>query len=248
MQMSSENNIIVVRDVTKNFGNVRALCGVNLTVKRGAVVVIVGPSGSGKSTMLRCLNVLEKIDGGSIVIDGIPVDADSRHIHKVRTEVGMVFQSFNLFPHLTAAENVSLAPRLVRKKSQKEAEAEALALLKKVGLADKANAYPGQLSGGQMQRVAIARALAMRPRIMLFDEPTSALDPEMIGEVLAVMKDLAHEGMTMLVVTHEMGFARQVADRLLFFDEGRVVEEGPVVEVLTKPRRPRTKEFFEKVL
>ena len=248
MRMSSENNIIVVRDVTKNFGNVRALCGVNLTVKRGAVVVIVGPSGSGKSTMLRCLNVLEKIDGGSIVIDGIPVDADSRHIHKVRTEVGMVFQSFNLFPHLTAVENVSLAPRLVRKKGQKEAEAEALALLKKVGLADKANAYPGQLSGGQMQRVAIARALAMRPRIMLFDEPTSALDPEMIGEVLAVMKDLAREGMTMLVVTHEMGFAREVADRLLFFDEGRVIEEGPVVEVLTKPRRPRTKEFFEKVL
>jgi len=246
--MPAENNIIVVRDVTKNFGNVQALCGVNLTVQSGEVVVIVGPSGSGKSTMLRCLNVLEEITSGSIVIDDIPVDADSRHIHKVRTEIGMVFQSFNLFPHLTALENISLAPRLVRHKQREIAQTEASALLDKVGLADKAGAYPGQLSGGQKQRVAIARALAMQPKIMLFDEPTSALDPEMIGEVLGVMKDLAHEGMTMVVVTHEIGFAREVADRLLFFNEGRVVEEGPVAEVLSNPQHPRTKAFFETVL
>ncbi|GAG17449.1 unnamed protein product [marine sediment metagenome] len=198
--------------------------------------------------MLRCLNALERIDGGSIVIDGIPVDADSRHIHKVRTEVGMVFQSFNLFPHLTAAENVSLAPRLARNKTKATAQAEALAQLNKVGLADKAAAYPSQLSGGQKQRVAIARALAMQPKIMLFDEPTSALDPEMIGEVLAVIKDLAREGMTMVVITHEIGFARAVADRLVFFDQGLIIEEGPVREVLSHPQHPRTRVFFETVL
>jgi len=248
MTMSTNEPIIQVRDVHKNFGNVMALNGVNLTVDRGEVVVIVGPSGSGKSTILRCLNALEKIDSGSIVIDGIPLDADSRHIHEVRTEVGMVFQSFNLFPHLCAEENVSLAPRLVRKKNREEAGTLARSTLAKVGLSEKAQAYPGQLSGGQKQRVAIARALAMQPKIMLFDEPTSALDPEMIGEVLAVMKNLAKEGMTMAVVTHEIGFAREVADRLLFFNEGRVEEEGPVDEVLSNPRHPRTKEFFEKVL
>jgi polar amino acid transport system ATP-binding protein len=217
-------------------------------VEKGEVVVVVGPSGSGKSTLLRCLNALERIDGGSITIDGIPVDADSRHVHLVRTEVGMVFQSFNLFPHLTALENIALAPRLVRKKAKDEADREAMALLNKVGLADRAEAYPGQLSGGQRQRVAIARALAMQPRIMLLDEPTSALDPEMIGEVLAVMKDLAREGMTMLVVTHEISFAREVADRLVFCDEGAILEEGPVAEILSNPRHPRTKTFFEKVL
>jgi len=248
MTKSTNEPIIQVRDVRKKFGNVLALNGVNLTVDRGEVVVIVGPSGSGKSTMLRCLNALERIDSGSIIIDNISLDADSRHIHKVRTEVGMVFQSFNLFPHLCAEENVSLAPRLVRKKNREDAGALARATLAKVGLSGKAKAYPEQLSGGQKQRVAIARALAMQPKIMLFDEPTSALDPEMIGEVLAVMKDLAREGMTMAVVTHEIGFAREVADRLLFFDEGRVLEEGLVDEVLSHPHHSRTKEFFDKVL
>ena len=246
--MSSVNNIIEAQNVVKAFGNVRALCGVTLSVQKGEVVVIVGPSGSGKSTMLRCLNALEKIDGGSITIDGVPLDTDSRNVHQIRAEVGMVFQSFNLFPHLSARENIMLAPRLVRRRRQGEAWAESEALLNKVGLADKAEAFPGQLSGGQKQRVAIARALAMHPKIMLFDEPTSALDPEMIGEVLAVMKDLAGEGMTMVVVTHEMGFAREVADRMMFFDEGRLVEEGPTAEVLAHPREPRTKEFFKKVL
>jgi len=246
--MTSAEYIIEVRAVVKNFGNVHALRGMNLMVRKGEVVVIVGPSGSGKSTLLRCLNALEKIDGGSIVIDGIPLDTDSRRIHLVRTEVGMVFQSFNLFPHLTALENVALAPRLVRKKSAAEADSEAHVLLAKVGLADKPEAYPAQLSGGQKQRVAIARALAMRPRIMMFDEPTSALDPEMIGEVLGVMKDLAAEGMTMLVVTHEISFAREVADRLLFCDEGVILEEGPVTDVLADPKHPRTRAFLKKVL
>jgi len=247
MNIPSEK-IIDVRDVVKSFGNVRALRGVSLSVDKGEVVVIVGPSGSGKSTMLRCLNALERIDGGSITIDGVPLDADSRHIHQVRTEVGMVFQSFNLFPHLTARKNIMLAPRLVRKKGEDEARAEADILLKKVGLGDKTDAFPGQLSGGQKQRVAIARALAMQPKIMLFDEPTSALDPEMIGEVLAVMQNLAREGMTMVVVSHEMGFAREVADRMLFFDEGRLVEEGPTADVLDRPKEARTQEFFKKVL
>jgi ABC-type polar amino acid transport system ATPase subunit len=248
MTVAGGNPIIQVREVRKKFGNVRALNGVNLTVDRGEVVVIVGPSGSGKSTMLRCLNALEKIDAGSIIIDGIPLDADSRHVHEVRTEVGMVFQSFNLFPHLTAEQNITLAPRLVRKKDRMEAGALAHSLLKKVGLGEKAGTFPEQLSGGQKQRVAIARALAMRPKIMLFDEPTSALDPEMIGEVLAVMKNLAGEGMTMVVVTHEIGFAREVADRLLFFDEGTIIESGPVGDVLSNPQHPRTKEFLQKVL
>ena len=247
MNIPSEK-IIDVRDVVKSFGNVRALRGVSLSVDKGEVVVIVGPSGSGKSTMLRCLNALERIDEGSITIDGVPLDADSRHIHQVRTEVGMVFQSFNLFPHLTARKNIMLAPRLVRKKGEDEARAEADILLKKVGLGDKTDAFPGQLSGGQKQRVAIARALAMQPKIMLFDEPTSALDPEMIGEVLAVMQNLAREGMTMVVVSHEMGFAREVADRMLFFDEGRLVEEGPTADVLDRPKEARTQEFFKKVL
>ncbi len=246
--MLPAKSIITVRDAAKKFGKISALRGVNLSVWPGEVVVVVGPSGSGKSTMLRCLNALEKIDSGSIVIDGTPLDADNRHVHQVRTEVGMVFQSFNLFPHLTALENVALAPRLVRGKSSAEADSAARVLLAKVDLADKADAYPGQLSGGQQQRVAIARALAMTPKIMLFDEPTSALDPEMIGEVLAVMKKLAAEGMTMVVVTHEIGFAREVADRLLFFTEGNIVEEGPVDEVLDNPRHPRTISFLEKVL
>jgi ABC-type polar amino acid transport system ATPase subunit len=248
MGSADVENIIDARDVVKSFGNVRALRGVSLTVKRGEVVVIVGPSGSGKSTMLRCLNALERIDEGSVTIDGIPLDADSRHIHRIRTEVGMVFQSFNLFPHLTARKNIMLAPRLVRKKGETEARDEADVLLKKVGLGDKTDVFPGQLSGGQKQRVAIARALAMQPKIMLFDEPTSALDPEMIGEVLAVMKDLAREGMTMVVVSHEMGFAREVADRMLFFDDGRLIEEGPTAQVLDHPRETRTREFFRKVL
>lgn len=248
MAETTSEHIIDARDVVKSFGNVRALRGVSLTVTKGEVVVIVGPSGSGKSTMLRCLNALERMDGGSVTIDGISLDADSRHIHKIRTEVGMVFQSFNLFPHLTARQNIMLAPRLVRKKGETEARDEADVLLKKVGLGDKTDVFPGQLSGGQKQRVAIARALAMQPKIMLFDEPTSALDPEMIGEVLAVMKNLAREGMTMVVVSHEMGFAREVADRMLFFDDGRLIEEGPTAEVLDHPRQTRTREFFKKVL
>ncbi len=244
----SNGAIIQVHDLIKHFGSVEALKGITASVRKGEVVVIVGPSGSGKSTFLRCLNALERADSGSIVIDGIPLDADSRHIHEVRMEVGMVFQSFNLFPHLSAEENIILAPRLVRKKGEKEARTEAHRLLAEVGLADKAKAYPGQLSGGQKQRVAIARALAMQPKIMLFDEPTSALDPEMIGEVLGVMKDLAQRGMTMVVVTHEMGFAREVADRLLFFDDGLIMEEGPVDMMIYQPQTTRAKDFFRKVL
>jgi len=240
--------MIEVRDIYKSFGKVKALNGVNATIKKGEVVVIIGPSGSGKSTFLRCLNSLEKIDRGTIIIDHIPLTASKTNIHKVREEIGMVFQQFNLFPHLTVLRNITLAQIKVRKRSQEEAERIARDLLLKVGIPEKADNYPFQLSGGQQQRVAIARALAMQPKIMLFDEPTSALDPEMIGEVLDVMKNLAKEGMTMAVVSHEMGFAREVASRVIFMDEGKIVEEGTPERLFEHPREERTRTFLSKVL
>lgn len=239
--------IIKIQDVHKHFGHVEALKGVNLEIMKGEVVVIIGPSGSGKSTMLRCINRLEEFDQGSIIVDGIPLDT-AENINAVRTEVGMVFQQFNLFPHLTVLENIMLAQRIVRKRMNKEAERVAFELLKKVGIPEKANAFPGQLSGGQQQRVAIARALAMNPKIMLFDEPTSALDPEMIQEVLDVMVALANEGMTMVVVSHEMGFARACANRAILMDAGQIVEEATPDELFSNPKHERTKLFLSKVL
>ena len=240
--------MISIKALTKDFGSLRVLKGVNLEVSAREVVVVIGPSGSGKSTLLRCINYLEQPSGGEIVVDGIRLEPDSKKINLVRTEVGMVFQRFNLFPHLTVKENITLAPVRVRKLSAAEAEVLATELLAKVGLADKAAAYPEQLSGGQQQRVAIARALAMRPKVMLFDEPTSALDPEMIQEVLDVMKTLALEGMTMVVVTHEMGFAREVGDRVIFMDDGLIVEEGTPQQFFECPREERTKAFLSKIL
>jgi glutamine transport system ATP-binding protein len=240
--------MIEVRDIYKTFGKVKALNGVSATIKKGEVVVIIGPSGSGKSTFLRCLNHLEKIDRGTIIIDNIPLTESKTNIHKVREETGMVFQQFNLFPHLTVLRNITLAQIKVRKRSQEEAGRIARDLLAKVGIPEKADNYPFQLSGGQQQRVAIARALAMQPKIMLFDEPTSALDPEMIGEVLEVMKNLAHEGMTMVVVSHEMGFAKEVAHRVIFMDEGKIVEEGTPDRFFDHPREERTRTFLSKVL
>lgn len=240
--------IVVAKDVYKHFGKVKALDGVSLVVNRGEVVVIIGPSGSGKSTLLRCLNHLERIDRGTIIIDNIPLTDSRTNIHKVREEIGMVFQQFNLFPHLNVLRNITLAQIKVRKRSPEEAERIARDLLTKVGIPEKADNYPFQLSGGQQQRVAIARALAMQPKIMLFDEPTSALDPEMIGEVLEVMKTLAKEGMTMLVVSHEMGFAKEVADRVIFMDEGKIVEEGTPEALFNHPREERTRLFLSKVL
>ncbi|HEV8339997.1 MAG TPA: amino acid ABC transporter ATP-binding protein [bacterium] len=241
--------IIVLEDVNKWFGRLHVLRGINLSVQPGEVVVIAGPSGSGKSTMIRCINRLEAHNSGRIVVDGIELTDDLRNVDAVRSEVGMVFQSFNLFPHLTAIQNVSLAPIRVRKWGRPRAERVSMELLERVGIPEKAHAYPGQLSGGQQQRVAIARALAMQPRIMLFDEPTSALDPEMINEVLDVMRALAHDqGMTMLVVTHEMGFAREVAQRIVFMDEGLVVEEGTPQHFFTNPQHERTKLFLSKIL
>ncbi len=240
--------MIRVDNLHKHFGKLEVLKGVSAHIREKEVVVVIGPSGSGKSTFLRCLNKLEEASSGEIVIDGIPLNDDATNINAVRREVGMVFQRFNLFPHMTALQNITLAPMKVRKQDKQEAEAQARALLRKVGLEDKAGVYPDQLSGGQLQRVAIARALAMRPKIMLFDEPTSALDPEMVGEVLAVMKDLAREGMTMVVVTHEMGFAREVGDRVMFMDEGVVMEEGPPDRLFSNPQNPRTKAFLSKIL
>jgi polar amino acid transport system ATP-binding protein len=219
-----------------------------MDVYPGEVVVIIGPSGSGKSTLLRCINRLETPDAGTVIVDGIPVTDPKTDINKVRAEVGMVFQLFNLFPHLTALENITLAQRVVRKRSREEAEAIAMEQLRKVGIPEKAHSYPGQLSGGQQQRVAIARALAMQPKIMMFDEPTSALDPEMIKEVLDVMLDLAASGMTMLVVTHEMGFARAAARRILFMDEGRIIEETTPELLFTAPKHERTRAFLSKIL
>jgi ABC-type polar amino acid transport system ATPase subunit len=240
--------IIEIRGLHKSFGPVHAVRGVDLTVARGEVVTIVGPSGSGKSTVLRCINGLETATGGEIVVDGHHVTGKHADLDAVRAEVGMVFQSFNLFPHLTALANVTLAQRLVRKRSKADAEAEARRQLARVGIPEKADVRPGRLSGGQQQRVAIARALAMAPRVMLFDEPTSALDPEMIKEVLDVMLELAGAGMTMVVVTHEMGFARRAADRLVFMDEGVIVEQGKPEQLFEHPRSPRTARFFEQIL
>ncbi|MGQ0569927.1 MAG: amino acid ABC transporter ATP-binding protein [Armatimonadota bacterium] len=241
--------IIMLEDVHKWFGKLHVLRGINLTIRAGEVVVVAGPSGSGKSTMIRCINRLEAHSGGRIVVDGIELTDDLRNVDAVRSEVGMVFQSFNLFPHLTALQNVTLAPVQVRKQPRSLADKTAMELLERVGIPEKAHAYPAQLSGGQQQRVAIARALAMQPKIMLFDEPTSALDPEMIQEVLDVMRGLATEmGMTMIVVTHEMGFAREVADRMVFMDLGVIVEEGSPEHFFTSPREERTKLFLSKIL
>jgi len=240
--------IIQTKEISKKFGEIIALDKVDFSVETGEVLVIIGPSGSGKSTLLRCLNGLENVDSGEITIDGIKLDKDKRSIHKVREELGMVFQEFNLFPHLSVLGNLCLAQETVRKRSKPDAEKIALELLRKVGLMEKKDSFPNQLSGGQQQRVAIARALAMNPKIMLFDEPTSALDPEMIGEVLEVMKNLAREGMTMLVVTHEIGFAREVAKRIIFMDQGKIIEEGKTEDILNSPQNPRTIAFLSKVL
>jgi glutamine transport system ATP-binding protein len=241
--------MIRVENLHKRFHHLHVLKGVSAQVQQGEVICIIGPSGSGKSTFLRCLNLLEKPSGGHIYIENLDVTDHSRiNVNEVRAEVGMVFQQFNLFPHKTALENITLAPLKVRNLSQEEATSRAYQLLDRVGLRHKADAYPPQLSGGQQQRIAIARALAMRPKAMLFDEPTSALDPEMIQEVLDVMKDLAKEGMTMVVVTHEMGFAREVAHRVLFMDEGEVIEEGKPSDLFTNPQNHRTKQFLGKIL
>jgi len=241
--------IIVVDKINKTFPNgVRALRDFSIKVRKREVLVVIGPSGSGKSTFLRCLNGLEEIDSGSIVIDGIPLDQRKENRLEIRKEVGMVFQSFNLFPHLTVLENVNLAQMLVRKKSKKEATETSMELLHKVGIPEKARTFPNHLSGGQQQRVAIARALAMKPKVMLFDEATSALDPEMIGEVLEVMKSLAKEGMTMVVVSHEMGFAREVSDRVVFMEDGAIVEEGTAEQVFGNPKQERTRLFLSQIL
>ncbi|TQR19850.1 amino acid ABC transporter ATP-binding protein [Psychrobacillus vulpis] len=240
--------MIHVKNLKKSFGTNEVLKDINAVIKPREVVVVIGPSGSGKSTFLRCLNLLETITGGNVTIEGTDITDKKTDINKVRTEVGMVFQQFNLFPHKTVMENIMLAPMRVRKLSNEEARSKGLDLLRKVGLEEKASAYPESLSGGQKQRVAIARALAMEPKIMLFDEPTSALDPEMVGEVLEVMKQLAKEGMTMVVVTHEMGFAREVGDRVLFMDGGYIVEENEPKELFENPQQERTKSFLSKVL
>jgi ABC-type polar amino acid transport system ATPase subunit len=246
--VKTDNNIIKVRNLHKHFGQVEALRGVDLDVERGKVVVIVGPSGSGKSTLLRCINHLEVETGGEVWVDGQRLTANEKQLNRIRAEIGMVFQLFNLFPHLSALDNITLAQRVVRKRSKQEAAEIAMAQLERVGIAEKANAFPGQLSGGQQQRVAIARALAMNPKIMLFDEPTSALDPEMIKEVLDVMLDLAREGMTMVVVTHEMGFARAAADQAIFMDEGLIVEEDTPAKLFNQPNKDRTKLFLSQIL
>jgi general L-amino acid transport system ATP-binding protein len=248
MQTENAKDIIVCDGVKKWFGDFQALKGVTTTVKEQEVVVVIGPSGSGKSTLIRCINRLEAHQEGSIVVDGIELTNDLRNIEKIRSEVGMVFQQFNLFPHLTVMDNITLAPMWVRKKPRDEAEQTGMELLERVGIPEQANKFPGQLSGGQQQRVAIARALAMKPKVMLFDEPTSALDPEMIKEVLDVMKELALSGMTMIVVTHEMGFAKEVADRVLFFDYGTIVEEGTPEHFFTNPQHDRTKLFLSQIL
>ncbi len=244
----SDQAIIDCRGVKKWFGEFQALRGIDLQVTKGEVVVVIGPSGSGKSTFIRCINRLEVHQEGQIFVDGIELTNDVRNIEAIRKEVGMVFQSFNLFPHLTIMQNITLAPIWVKKQSKSEAEAFGMELLERVGIPEQADKYPGQLSGGQQQRVAIARALAMQPQIMLFDEPTSALDPEMIKEVLDAMKELARDGMTMIVVTHEMGFAREVADRVLFFDYGQLVEAGTPEHFFTNPQHDRTKLFLSQIL
>ena len=252
--MTTENKtgevIISVRGLTKHFngGDVQALGGVDADVHRGEVLVVIGPSGSGKSTFLRCLNLLEMPTDGTITFEGVDITDPKVNINIHRQKMGMVFQHFNLFPHMTVLKNMTIAPVTLLKKSKEEAEKKAMGLLERVNLADRANAYPNQLSGGQKQRIAIVRALCMEPQVMLFDEPTSALDPEMVGEVLDVMKELARSGMTMVCVTHEMGFAREVGDRVLFFDEGKIVEEGTPREIFSDPKEQRTKDFLNKVL
>ncbi len=240
--------IIRMENVNKWFGELHVLKDISLEVAPGEVLVIIGPSGSGKSTLIRTINRLEPVQKGRIVVDGVELNEDVRNIEAIRREVGMVFQQFNLFPHMTILENVILAPTRVRKIPREQAIAKAMELLERVGIADQANKYPAQLSGGQQQRAAIVRALAMEPKIMLFDEPTSALDPEMVGEVLDVMRGLARSGMTMLVVTHEMGFARDVADRVIFMDEGRIVEEGVPDEIFSHPQHERTQAFLARIL
>ncbi|GAB1578549.1 MULTISPECIES: amino acid ABC transporter ATP-binding protein [Bordetella] len=240
--------MILLKDVRKNFGKLEVLKGIDAEVQKGEVVCVIGPSGSGKSTILRCINGLERYDGGLITIDGERVDCDASSIVSIRTQVSMVFQRFNLFPHRTALENVIEGPVFVKKEPRAQAIERGRELLASVGLADKADAHPPQLSGGQQQRVAIARALAMQPKAILFDEPTSALDPELVGDVLGVMRKLAEAGMTMVVVTHEMSFAREVADRVLFIDGGVVVEQGAARDVLNQPRHPRTQDFLRRVL
>jgi polar amino acid transport system ATP-binding protein len=240
--------MIELTDVHKSFSGVEVLRGVSANIRRGEVVCVIGPSGSGKSTILRCINGLEAYDGGAIAIDGMRVDRASPGIKSIRTQISMVFQRFNLFPHRTALENVIEGPIHVKGIKREEAMPRAMELLSRVGLSGKANAYPAELSGGQMQRVAIARALAMQPKAILFDEPTSSLDPELVGEVLSVMRQLALDGMTMLVVTHEIRFAQEVADRVLFLDHGRILEEGPARQVLTTPQHARTQEFLRRVL
>lgn len=240
--------MIRINNLTKSFGDNHVIKGISTEIKDGEVVVVIGPSGSGKSTFLRCLNRLEEADGGEIIFEGVDVNKKDTNIEKVREDMGMVFQSFNLFPHKTVLENITMAPILVKGEDKSQAEEHAVKLLERVGLADKRDAYPNQLSGGQKQRIAIVRALAMNPSVMLFDEPTSALDPEMVGEVLDVMQQLAKEGMTMVVVTHEMGFAREVGDRILFLDEGLLIEEGTPDEVFNHPKEERTQSFLNKVL
>ncbi len=246
--LSQAEEIIICRDVHKWYGDFHALKGVSASVRKGEVVVVFGPSGSGKSTFIRCINRLEAHQRGQIIVDGIELTDDLRNIEAIRSEVGMVFQQFNLFPHLTVLQNVTLAPIWVRRWPRARAEEVAMELLRRVGIEEQARKYPGQLSGGQQQRVAIARALAMQPKIMLFDEPTSALDPEMIKEVLDVMIELAESGMTMVVVTHEMSFARQVADRMIFFDNGMIVEEGTPQQIFSAPTEERTKLFLSQIL
>jgi len=248
VQTAKREPIIICRDVNKWFGSFYVLKDVNLEVAPQEVLVIIGPSGSGKSTFIRCINRLEEHQEGTIIVDGIELSHDVRNIAAIRSEIGMVFQQFNLFPHLTVLENVTLAPRYVRRQPRRIADQTAMQLLDRVGIPEQARKYPAQLSGGQQQRVAIARALAMQPKIMLFDEPTSALDPEMIKEVLDVMKELAESGMTMLVVTHEMGFAREVADRMVLFDEGRIVEMGTPEHFFKNPQHERTKLFLSQIL
>ena len=240
--------MIETRDLKKNFGDLKVLTGITQTIKQGEKVVIIGPSGSGKSTYLRCLNLLETPDSGEIYIDGIDILDKKNDINKIRQKMGMVFQHFNLFPHLTVLENITLAPVTLKLKTKEQATEDAYKLLDKIGLRDKANVYPSTLSGGQKQRIAIVRSLAMDPEVILFDEPTSALDPEMVGEVLAVMEQLAEDGMTMVVVTHEMGFARKVADRVLFMYDGVVLEEGTPEQIFENPQNERTKQFLQSVL
>ena len=249
-EMNNKEAIISVRGLEKHFGggDIKALLGVDTDIHKGEVLVVIGPSGSGKSTFLRCLNLLEMPTAGTITFEGVDITDPKVNINIHRQKMGMVFQHFNLFPHMTVLGNMTIAPIQLLKKSKEEANKKAMSLLERVNLADRANAYPSQLSGGQKQRIAIVRALCMEPEVMLFDEPTSALDPEMVGEVLDVMKELARSGMTMVCVTHEMGFAREVGDRVLFFDEGKIVEEGTPGEIFSDPKEQRTKDFLNKVL